>query len=34
MSLLIFRDLATIAILVVAIVAMMLLLKATRTSRA
>jgi hypothetical protein len=34
MTLLIFRDLVTIAILVVAIVAVMLLLKATRPSRA
>jgi hypothetical protein len=34
MTLLIFRDLATMAVLVVAIVGVMLLLRATRTSRA
>jgi hypothetical protein len=34
MTLLIFRDLATMAVLVIAIVGVMLLLRATRTSRA
>jgi hypothetical protein len=34
MSLLLYRDLATIAILLVAIIGVMLVLRATRTSRA